>query len=302
MRKTWMIGLAGLAVAACGSGDAPETEAAAPDEAETATESAGETAAAESTGVTSVELHKLDCGTIDISNLDDFSSTGEWQGITDTFTDSCWLIRHPDGDMIWDTGVPGMLAGQPAFTQDIYTVSLNETLSAQLRYKGIEPSDIDYVSISHSHFDHVGQIDQVSGATWLVPQPEHDFMFPDNAEGETEAATQFSAFAQMEMVPFTGEYDVFGDGSVIIFPTPGHTPGHTSLQVMLEETGPVLLTGDLYHREESRAGRHVPRFNTDEAATLASMDEFEARAQHLGAMVIIQHEPQDIDPLQGIIR
>ena len=94
MRKTWMIGLAGLAVAACGSGDAPETEAA---------ESAGETAAAESTGVTSVELHKLDCGTIDISNLDDFSSTGEWQGITDTFTDSCWLIRHPDGDMIWDT-------------------------------------------------------------------------------------------------------------------------------------------------------------------------------------------------------
>jgi glyoxylase-like metal-dependent hydrolase (beta-lactamase superfamily II) len=297
-----MIGLAGLVVAACGGGGGPETEAAAPDEAETATETGGETAASESTGVESVELHKLDCGTIGVSNLDDFSSTGEWAGLSDTFTDTCWLIRHPDGDMVWDTGVPGMMAGQPAMTQDIYTVSLAATLSAQLREKGIEPSDIDYVAVSHSHFDHVGQIDQVSGATWLVPEVEHDFMFPDNTEGETEAATQFSAFAQMEMVPFTGEYDVFGDGSVIIFPTPGHTPGHTSLQVMLEETGPVLLTGDLYHRDESRSERHVPRFNTDEAATLASMDEFEARAQHLGAMVIIQHEPDDVDPLPDVMK
>ena len=292
-----MIGLAGLVVAACGGSDAPEPaapETAAP-EAETQTVS-------DASGVTAVELHKLDCGTIEISNLDDFSSSGDWAGQSDTYTDSCWLIRHPEGDMIWDTGVPGMLAGQPAFTQDIYTVSLAETLTAQLRHKGIEPSDIDYVAVSHSHFDHVGQVDQLSDATWLVYQSEHDFMFPENTEGEAEALTQFSAFAQMEMVPFSGEHDVFGDGSVVIFPVPGHTPGHCALQVTLEETGTVLLSGDLYHRKESRSGRHVPRFNTDEAQTLASMDLFEARAADLGAKVIIQHEPDDVDPLPDVLR
>lgn len=293
MKQVWMISLAGLAAVACGDGEtAPAPNTPAPAGTAPVIEDAS--------GIEQIELHVLDCGTIDISNLDDFSSTGDWAGQTDTFTNTCWLIRHPDGDLIWDTGVPGMLAGQPAFTQDIYTVSLAETLSAQLRAKNIAPSEIDYVAISHSHFDHVGQIDQVSDATWLVSKPEYDFMFPETAEGE--AVTQFSAFAQMTFEVFEGEHDVFGDGTVIIFPTPGHTPGHTSLQVMLEDTGPVLLTGDVYHRTESRQLRRVPRFNTDEAASLASMDVFEARAVDLGAKVIIQHEPDDIDPLPTVMQ
>ena len=84
--------------------------------------------------------------------------------------------------------------------------------------------------------------------------------------------------------------------------SPGHTPGHTSLQLMMPETGPVLLTGDLYHRAESRELKRVPRFNSDEAMTVSSMEAFEARADALGAKVIIQHEPADIDPLEGKIR
>ena len=88
----------------------------------------------------------------------------------------------------------------------------------------------------------------------------------------------------------------------MIFETPGHTPGHTSLQLMMPETGPVLLTGDLYHRAESRELKRVPRFNSDEAMTVSSMEAFEARADALGAKVIIQHEPADIDPLEGKIR
>ena len=109
-------------------------------------------------------------------------------------------------------------------------------------------------------------------------------------------------FNPLERKTFRGDYDVFGDGSVVIFETPGHTPGHTSLQLMMPEAGPVLLAGDLYHRSESRELKRVPRFNYDEAMTLASMDAFEARAKELGATVIIQHEPQDIDPLKGEIQ
>ncbi|MCI4645118.1 MAG: N-acyl homoserine lactonase family protein [Hyphomonadaceae bacterium] len=298
MKLGWTIGLAGLALtlAACGgSQDTPlpanEPAPALTPEPET-----------ETSGIEQLELHALDCGTIEISNLDDFSSAGDWAGETDIFKDTCWLIRHPEGDLIWDTGVPGMLAGQPSFTQDIYTVSLEQTLTAQLRARGIRPAEIEYLAVSHSHFDHVGQVDQIPDATWLVHQAEYDFMFPEGVEGEGEAATQFSAFAQMAFEPFVGELDVFGDGSVIIFPTPGHTPGHTSLQVMLEETGPVLLSGDVFHRRESRELRRVPRFNTDEAASLASMDAFDARATQLGAKIIIQHEPEDIDPLPDVLR
>ena len=89
---------------------------------------------------------------------------------------------------------------------------------------------------------------------------------------------------------------------MVIFETPAHTPGHASLQLMMPESGPILLTGDLYHRSESRALSRVPRFNVSEEDTLASMAAFEARGAGLGAKVIIQHEPNDITPLGGVIR
>ncbi|MEM1105040.1 MAG: N-acyl homoserine lactonase family protein [Pseudomonadota bacterium] len=292
MKQIYAAGLAGLVLAACGASDPEPT-------VDTAVGSGEEDPAPPA--LTSVEVHILDCGRIEISNLDDFSSAGDFAGETDTYTNTCWLVRHPDGDLLWDTGVPGMLAGQPAFEQDIYTVSLETTVTQQLRERGISTAEIEFVAISHSHFDHVGQIDQVPDATWIVHQSEFDHMFPAGDEGD-ESATQFGAFSSMTFDTFTGERDVFGDGRVVIFPTPGHTPGHTSLQVQLDETGPILLTGDLYHRTESRERRRVPRFNTDADATRASMDAFEARAEALGARVIIQHESDDIGPLPEVLR
>ncbi|MEM9740425.1 MAG: N-acyl homoserine lactonase family protein [Pseudomonadota bacterium] len=294
MKREFMAALVLVALSACGGSDPSDTS----EEIVVAPLSASLEAPS---GVTQLELHKLDCGTIEISDLDDFSSAGDFAGETDTFNNTCWLVRHPDGDLLWDTGVPGMLAGQPAFAQDIYTVSLNTSVTQQLRERGISTTEIEFVSISHSHFDHVGQIDQVSGATWLVHENEYNHMFSGAVEGD-ETATQFGAFASMAFEMFSGEKDVFGDGSVVIFPTAGHTPGHTSLQLTLPETGPVLLTGDLYHRTESRELRRVPRFNTSEADTLASMDAFEGRAAALGATVIIQHEIDDTGPLPNVIR
>jgi glyoxylase-like metal-dependent hydrolase (beta-lactamase superfamily II) len=237
-----------------------------------------------------LEVDVLDCGTIGVSDLDAFSTAGDYAGQTDTFTDSCFLVKHPDGTLLWDLGLPGVLTIAGPQTQQIFTVSLAQTLTQQLAERGMSPDDVDYVSVSHSHFDHIGQADQVSGSTWLVSQAELDAMFGDGVDVAPEQQV------------FDGELDVFGDGSVVIFETPGHTPGHTSLQLMMPESGPVLLTGDLYHRAESRELKRVPRFNSDEDMTLASMDEFEARAEELGAKVIIQHEPADIEPLEGKIR
>lgn len=295
MKQGIVIAFALLALTACGGNeDAADT-------IEVETDPAAPAETIDTVAIQQVELHVLDCGTIDISDLDDFSSAGDFAGQTETFTNTCWLVRHPEGDLVWDTGVPGMLAGQPAFEQDIYTVSLSSTLTQQLRERGISTSEIEFVSISHSHFDHVGQVDQVSGATWIVHEDEYAYMFP-SSDDESEGETPFGAFASMNFDVFTGEKDVFGDGAVVIFPTPGHTPGHTALQVNLSEMGPVLLTGDLYHRTESRLLKRVPRFNSDEARTLESMAAFEERAERLGARVIIQHEMDDIAPLPEVLR
>lgn len=246
----------------------------------------------------------LECGTIAISDLDAFSSAGDYAGQADEFTNTCYLVNHPDGRLLWDLGLPSQLVGQPPFTQQIFTVSVERSITDQLADLGVVPSELTYVSISHAHFDHIGQADQVQGATWLVNQTEYDYMFPaDGAPPADPSLTaNFALFQAMDKQIISDGHDVFGDGSVVIFQTPGHTPGHSSLQLTLLETGPVLLTGDLYHRTESRALGRVPRFNTSEENTLASMAAFEARATDLGAKVVIQHEPADIEPLGGAIR
>lgn len=287
--------LTSVAAAAVLAACAPETPAAAPPV---------EDVVAEVAEAAPLTVNVLDCGTIGVSDLDAFSSAGDFAGQADEFTNTCYLINHPNGRLLWDLGLPSQLAGSPPFTQQIFTVSLNQTITEQLAALGVAPSDLTYVSISHSHFDHVGQVDQVQGATWLVNQTEYDAMFP--ADGSPPAdptlAPVYAQFQTMERQVIGAEHDVFGDGSVVIFATPGHTPGHASLQLKMPEAGTVLLTGDLYHRSESRPLNRVPRFNFNEEQTLASMASFEQRATDQSAKVVIQHEPADVTPLGGIIR
>ena len=274
----------------------PKTEAPAPAAAPAETE--------EATVEKPLHVAVLDCGTIKISDLDIFSTAGDYAGQSDTFTDTCFLVHHPKGMLLWDLGLPSMLAGNGETTQGVFTVSMERTLTDQLADHDLTPADIDFVSVSHSHFDHVGQVDQVQGATWLINQKEKDAMFPPDGSApyDPSLAPAFAMFSPMTQQVIDDEHDVFGDGSVVIFQTPGHTPGHASLQLMMPESGPVLLTGDVYHRAESRELKRVPRFNSSEPDTLVAMDAFEARAERLGAKVIIQHEPADIEPLGGVIR
>jgi N-acyl homoserine lactone hydrolase len=107
----------------------------------------------------------------------------------------------------------------------------------------------------------------------------------------------YGALETAKTVLITDDYHVFGDGSVRIIQSPGHTVGHTVLLVHLADAGPVLLSGDLWHLAESRAHRRVPPFNVDRAQTLASMDKIEAIVRTTGARVVIQHEAADIAAL-----
>ncbi len=238
-----------------------------------------------------ITLTRLDCGSALIKDFDAFFSDrpGLYPKGPRQITDSCYLIRHGDQQMIWDTGFAAGLKGQ---SKDLgpLVIHLDTTLAEQLAQVGLKPADIDIVGISHMHSDHTGQAAEFPAATLLIGK--QDF---EKSAGKDDPFGPWRG-AGKSVTLLTTDQDVFGDGSVVALHLPGHTPDHLALLVNLK-SGPVLLTGDLYHSAMAREKRGVPPFNTSREETLASMDRFEALAKKIGAKVIIQHEPADIAKL-----
>ena len=248
--------------------------------------------------VAAVKLFALDCGRMHVKDAAMFSDEGVYDGKARDLVDPCYLIRHSRGDLVWDAGVPPALAAAPVDKKAAETTTLKETLEQQLAELGVAPSDIDYFSISHSHFDHVGSAALFTGATWIVDRDERDWMFREEARTEPS----FADYAPLEsaktvLIEGDNDYDVFGDGSAVIVQAPGHTPGHTVLLLTTANSGKVLLTGDMWHLAEAREKRTVPAFNFDREQTLASMDKVEALAAANDAKVIRQHVPEDFASL-----
>jgi glyoxylase-like metal-dependent hydrolase (beta-lactamase superfamily II) len=242
----------------------------------------------------------MDCGRITASDADVFADDGAYAGQPKNLVVPCFLIRHPKGDLMWDTGVPQSLADvQGGVTEGPFHIVVARKLTDQLAQLGLQPSDIEFLSVSHSHFDHIGNGNLFAASTWIVDPEERAHAFRDAARADSREFAAYSALenAPTRLIEGDGDYDVFGDGSVVIIQAPGHTPGHTVLLVRLPEAGPLLLTGDLWHIAESRAARRVPRFNSDRAQTLQSMDKFERIASETGARVVIEHVPADFDAL-----
>ncbi|HEX8585264.1 MAG TPA: N-acyl homoserine lactonase family protein [Allosphingosinicella sp.] len=243
-------------------------------------------------GPAQMQLWRLDCGTVDVSNLDVFSDTYLYVGQKKTLVDSCYLIRHGENYLLWDTGLPGELAGT-SMTSGPFTTSVRTKIVDQLRQIGVPPERVNFVGVSHNHFDHIGQANDFPKATLLIGAEDWE------ASKTGELAARFTPWVKggAKVEALAGDHDVFGDGSVVVLDMPGHTKGHHSLLVKLPRTGNVLLTGDLYHFAENYRNRGVPGFNADRAQTLASMDRFNAIAKNLKARMIIQHEPADVAKL-----
>lgn len=247
-----------------------------------------------------VQLYAMDCGRIHVDNASMFANNGAFDGVARDLVDPCYLIRHPGGDLLWDAGLPEAIADAEGgvVTEGPFELRVPVRLTEQLAQLDLTPADIEFISVSHSHFDHVGNAALFDQATWIVDADERAFMFREDAR----AAEEFALIAPLEnfetqLIEGDGDFDVFGDGSVTIVQTPGHTPGHAVLLVRLPEAGPVLLTGDMYHLAESRELRTVPEFNTDRIQTQQSFDKVEALAAETGARVIRQHVPEDFDAL-----
>jgi glyoxylase-like metal-dependent hydrolase (beta-lactamase superfamily II) len=233
-----------------------------------------------------VTLTRLDCGTpAPAADVGRFSDTFALPGLKLQLVFSCYLIKHGDDYMLWDTGHAMNAPG----------VAPKTSVIDQLAHLQIKPEQVRYIGISHYHPDHSGQAATLPQATLLIGQGDWDVLTsPRPLPGANPAffAPWIRGGGKTELVQL--DRDVFGDGSVLILATPGHTPGHHSVLVRLKEMGNVLITGDLAHFHENYEGQGVPSFNTHRAETLASLDRFKKLASNLKATVIIQHDPRDV--------
>ena len=244
-----------------------------------------------------VSLWRLDCGEFVIKQYGAFfSDTFQYPPGPKNIVGSCYLIRHGARYMLWDTGLTDALIGRD-FSNAAQTLRLRRSLVAQLGQIQVRPEQIEIIGISHWHFDHTGQARHFPQARLLMGRGDVELLRrtpPVDEDSARGLAPWLTGTSPLE--PIDGDRDVFGDGRVVMLDMPGHTPGHYSLLVRLA-SGPVLLSGDLYHFTEQVENRGVPPFNHDRADTLASMDRYDRIARNLGARTIIQHEPADIAKL-----
>lgn len=243
-----------------------------------------------------LEMWRLDCGSIQVNDLNQFSDTKAYTGKSYTLTASCYLIRHGKDYLLWDAGLPEALLGAPQKASAAMAPTLTTTVVSQLKALGLAPEEIGRVGISHYHFDHIGQAAHFAQATLLIGDADLQALKSGNPDVDAKPlAPWITGSGKTQAVK--GDKDVFGDGSVTMLALPGHTPGHTGLLVRLAKTGPVLLSGDVAHFTQNLATSGVPTFNTNRADSLASMDRFRKLGESLKATVILQHEPTDVSKL-----
>ncbi len=203
------------------------------------------------------------------------------------FAMPCFLIVHPKGTLMWDTGaVADEAVGKPSGN-----FVVTKTLTSQLAAIGYAPKDITYLALSHYHADHTGNANLFAGSTWLTPKAERDWMFADKPQGFINPAHYTMLRNSKTIVLDKDEHDVFGDGKVILKAAPGHTPASQVLLVKLQKTGPLMLSGDLYHYNEERTLGWVPlplEFNAEQSK--ASRVKIEAYTKKMKAELWIGHD------------
>jgi len=235
-------------------------------------------------------LYIFDCGTINATDASGYRLQKE-EVATPKMSMECFLIAHPKGNLMWDVGaIPDSSFPPGGGPGTLRNAVATKTLTSQLAEVGYAPADINYLALSHFHWDHIGNSNLFGSATWLTPKAESDIMFAEPPSPRTEPAN-YSALKNSKTVFLTkDEYDVFGDGTVVIRAAPGHSPGHQVLYLKLAKTGPVVLSGDLYHYAEERKLNRLPtsEYNVDQ--TVASRAAVEAYLKKSGSQLWIQHD------------
>ena len=238
------------------------------------------------------KLYVLNCGEGVAGDISRWSP-GINEGKSMDFVDNCYLIKHAQGWFLWDTGVSDAVAAMPngLAPADPKAVFWRrpKTLAAQLDQLGMKPSDIKAMAISHTHPDHIGNVEMFPTTMLYVQKAEYDWPGADNQP-------RFKPGHPVTLVD--GDRDIFGDGSVTILSTPGHTPGHQSLLVRLPNTGAVVLSGDAVHFKSNWDNRGVPAMNFSKDQTQASMQKISDSLTTQKAQLWINHDKAQRDGLK----
>jgi glyoxylase-like metal-dependent hydrolase (beta-lactamase superfamily II) len=237
-------------------------------------------------------LYILNCGEGVAGDISRWSP-GVNVGKSMDFVDNCYLIKHAQGWFLWDTGVIDAIAAMPNGQAPADPRATHwrrpKTLAAQLEQLGVKPADVKGMAVSHTHPDHSGNVEMFPQAMLYVQKAEYEWPGANNAP----------RFAPAHPVTkLEGDRDLFGDGSLTIVSTPGHTPGHQSLLVRLQRTGAVLLSGDAVHFRSNWENRGVPVNNTDQEETRKSMQKMADLLGREKAQLWINHDKAQRDSLK----
>ena len=239
----------------------------------------------------SVRLYVLDCGKLTIEDPTRFDFKKSELKLLD-LSMGCYLIVHPKGTLFWDTGAVPDSFFKPGVTNPTFTyATVTKSITSQLAAVGYKPSDIQYLALSHYHWDHIGNANLFAGATWLARKVERDMMLAGKSDSRYPEEYSALKTAKFKLVDnASGEYDVFGDGTVVLKSTPGHTEGHQVLALRLAKTGNVVLSGDIYHYPEEVTTGRVPTIDVNKQQTIQSRKELDAYLKKNKAQLWIQHD------------
>jgi len=237
-------------------------------------------------------MYVFDCGenqTNDVSGWSPEANAGKyWE-----FSAHCYLIRHAKGLMLWDAGLADSIAASPeGVTRGKGAIRsiVRKTLASQLAEIGVKPEEITHIAFSHSHADHVGNANYFTQARLYIQEPEYQAAFGPNAARFGFDPSNYDKLRSDIVLKLNGDYDVFGDGSVTIVSTPGHTPGHQSLLVRLPKRGAVVLSGDITHFEDNWVHGRVPIYNFSRDQSRESMERIAALLKVNKAQLWINHD------------
>src|SRR3954471_20900051 len=249
-------------------------------------------------------LYRVECGH-SLANDESVWTPGENVGRNIEFSSTCWLIKRGSEWVLWDTGVPQATLNDPkgwSTLPKLIVYHLDKTITGQLAAIGLKTGDITYVALSHTHGDHIGNVALFPDSTVLMQRAEYSWI--SSPDGTNDNVNQVKALARKllgtpkRLQLLDGDTDVFGDGSVTLISTPGHTPGSQSLLVHLKNSGFIILSGDVVHLEGNFEKNIVPSLNTDKAMSIASMDKVRGMIATHQAKLFINHDKAQSDMLK----
>lgn len=239
-----------------------------------------------------VKLYVFECGEHQFKDISVFSP-GVDVGVAKALTNSCYLIKHKKGNLLWDAGLNDDIGpkGIDVWKGNLH-LSVKNPLMKQLKEINVKPEDIKYLGISHFHFDHTGNANNFPNAVLLVQKEEYAAAYGKEPEKYFFDPKTYNKIDKSKAITLQGDHDVFGDGRVIIKRAIGHTPGHQVLYVKLKKTGGIVLSGDLVHFTKNWIHRRVPSFNFDKEESRKSMDNIAAFVKEKKAQLWIQHDKE----------